>query len=131
MASPRRPPSPAGSASSMVRTCDFEPFSTRTIFRSSRSAIRKLPSLSGIRPQGAARSEAISRARGSPCEATPLELGLPDGVLDEAGAELAAVGPAVRVSALGWLAALVQPAASNNTPQTAPSPRQSSQRYWT
>jgi hypothetical protein len=75
--------------------------------------------LRGISPHGAARLEAITRARGSPREATPLELGLLDGGLEDAGAELAGVGSAVRVSAFGSLAALVQLVARSSAPQTA------------
>src|SRR5215207_4395958 len=104
MASPRSPPSPAGSASSMVRTEDVEPLSTRTIFLVSRSLIRKLPSLSGTRPQGASRSEATFRARGSPRDWIVLGDGLLGSGLLEVGlgggAELAGVCPAVRVSGL-------------------------------
>ena len=106
----------------MVRTCDAEPFSTLTIFPLSRSAIRKLRSLSGMSPQGAARSEAISVARGSPREATPLELGLLDGAL-EGDAELAAVGSAVRVSALGSLAAPLQAVVSSSAPHGGYQPK--------
>jgi hypothetical protein len=106
----------------MVRTCDAEPFSTLTIFPSSRSAMRKLLSLSGMSPQGAARSEAISVARGSPREATPLELGLLDGAL-EGDAELAEVGSEVRVSALGSLAAPLQAVVSSSAPQAATNPK--------
>ncbi len=88
------------------------------IFLASRSLIRKLPSLRGTRPQGASRSEAISRTRGSPRDATPLELGRVDGEL-EGGDVLAAVGAAVRVSALGSLAAFEQLVASSNAPHAA------------
>jgi hypothetical protein len=42
-----------------------------------------------------------------------------EGGAELAGAELAGVGAAVRVSALGWLAALLQPVASSNEPQAA------------
>ncbi|HKN42696.1 MAG TPA: hypothetical protein VJW23_02140, partial [Propionibacteriaceae bacterium] len=68
------------------------------------------------------RSEAISRARGSPCDATPLELGLLDGE-PEGGDGLAAVGAAVRVSALGSLAAFEQLVASSNAVHAAANPR--------
>jgi hypothetical protein len=108
----------------MVLIVDVEPSLTRTIFRLSRSLIRKLPSLNGTSPHGASRFEAISRARGSPRDCTVLGEGLLGRALTEseldAGAELAGVGPAVRVSGLGSLAALVQPARSTKSaPQAA------------
>jgi hypothetical protein len=108
----------------MVLTVDVEPSLTRTIFRASRSLIRKLPSFSGTSPHGAFKSEAISRARGSPRVCTVLGDGLVGRGLTESeldgGAELAGVGPAVRVSGLGSLAALVHPASSKRSaPQAA------------
>jgi len=72
-------------------------------------------------PQGAARLEAISVARASPREATPLELGLLYGAF-EGDAELAAVGSAVRVSALGSLAEPLQAVVSSSAPQAATNP---------
>ena len=57
-------------------------------------------------------------ARGSPREATPLELGLLDGAF-EGDAELTAVGSAVRVSALGSLAEPLQAVVSSSAPQAA------------
>src|SRR4029450_4155416 len=123
MASPRRPPSPAGSASSMVLISDVLPSLTRTIFRVSRSLMRKLPSLSGTKPQGATRSETTSRARGSPCVLTVLGDGLLGfGLLEpglDSGDEVAGVGPAVRVSGLGSLGGLVQPVTRSSAPQAA------------
>ena len=104
----------------MVRTCDAEPFSTLTIFPSSRSAIRKLRSLSGMSPQGAARSEAISVARGSPREATPLELGLLDGAL-EGDAELAEVAQRYGFRTGRWRA--LQAVVSSSAPQAATNPK--------
>src|SRR5215204_2001846 len=107
MATPSRPPSPAGSASSMVRTRDVEPLSTWTIRLVSRSLIRKLPCLSGTRPHGAARSETTSRVRGSPRDWTVLGLAvrlLRLGLGLDGDDEFAGVGPAVRVSGLGSLA---------------------------
>jgi hypothetical protein len=107
----------------MVLTVDLDPSLTETIFRASRSLIRKLPSFSGTSPHGASRSEAISRARGSPRDCTVLGDGLVGRGLTESeldgGAELAGVGPAVRVSGLGSLAALVQPVTKQSAPQTA------------
>jgi len=107
----------------MVLTVDLDPSLTETIFRASRSLIRKLPSFSGTSPHGASRSEAISRARGSPRDCTVLGDGLVGRGLTESeldgGAELAGVGPAVRVSGLGSLAALVQPVTNKSAPQAA------------
>ena len=87
----------------------------------SRSLIRKLPSLSGTTPQGASRSEAISRARGSARDWTgagswtagsrTVGLGL------DAGVGLAEVAAAVRVSGLGSLAALVHALTTSSAPQ--------------
>src|SRR5207342_3142836 len=123
MARPRSPPSPAGSASSMVLTSDVEPFATRTIFLASRSLIRKLPSLSGTSPQGTSRLEASSLRRGSPRDWTVLGDGLLEsGLLEfglDGGAELAGGCPAVRVSGLGSVAALVQPLTRSSTAQAA------------
>src|SRR5215211_851312 len=123
MARPSRPPSPAGSASSMVLTCDVEPLSTRTILLLSRSLMRKVPSLRVTRPQGASRSVTISRARGSPRDRAALGVGLlGPGLLGsgfDGGAEVAGVDPAVRVSGLGSLSALVQPATRSSAPQAA------------
>src|SRR4029453_9676702 len=107
----------------MVRTVDLAPSLTETIFRASRSLIRQLPFFSGTSPHGASRSEAISRARGSPRDCTVLGDGVVGRGLIESeldgGAELAGVGPAVRVSGLGSLAALVQPVSNKSAPQAA------------
>src|SRR5215216_3052190 len=125
MARPRRPPSPAGSASSMVLSRDLEPLSTRMIRLVSRSLIRKLPSLSGTTPHGASRSEAISRARGSPRDWTVLGVGLLGfGLLGlglDGGIGLAEAATAVRVSGLGSLAALVHALTESRAPQAAAS----------
>jgi hypothetical protein len=107
----------------MVLTSEVEPLRTRRILRSSRSLIRKVPSLSVTRPHGAARSETIFVARGSPRDWTALGVGLlASGVLGSglgAGAELAGVWPAVRVSELGSLPALVHPVTTSSAPQAA------------
>jgi hypothetical protein len=107
----------------MVLTVDLDPSLTEMIFRASRSLIRKLPSFSGTSPHVASRSDAISRARGSPRDCTVLGEGLVGRGLTESeldgGAEDAGVGPAVRVSGLGSLAALVQPVTNKSAPQAA------------
>ena len=78
--------------------------------------------MSGTRPQGASRSEATSRARGSPRDWIVLGDGLLGfGLLElglDGGAELAGVWPAVRVSGLGSVAALVQPVTSRSAPSS-------------
>jgi hypothetical protein len=89
----------------------------------SRSLIRKLPSLSGTTPQGASRSEAISRARGSPRDWTALGVGLPGvGLLGlglDGGVGLAEVVATVRVSGLGSLAALLHALTTSSAPQAS------------
>src|SRR5215204_5111104 len=104
----------------MVLSRDLEPLSTRMIRLVSRSLIRKLPSLSGTTPQGVSRSEAISRARGSPRDWTVLGVGLLGLGLD-GGSGLAEAATAVRVSGLGSLAALVHALTESRAPQAAAS----------
>ena len=85
----------------------------------SRSLIRKLPSLSVTRPHGAARSETIAWARGSPRDWTVLGVGLLAELDSVAATSSRASGPAVRVSGLGSLAELVHPVTRRSAPQAA------------
>src|SRR5215212_9849893 len=101
-ASPSKPPSPAGRASSMVSSGVGTRPSTRwRIRRVSRSLTSVLPSASATKPQGEVKPLATSLTVGERAAAPPpvrVSVGEP-----------AAALPPVRVSALGSLAAGAQP----------------------